>query len=250
MKLSILRRSTLSKYYIAYLFGVFYFTFVFYCQSNSISLNSLNSLVAYISENRLITALFLLASVFSFKIKKQSQILSFAYLLHTAITIAIWMHSDFDKINLTLFFTYISTAFIIFITNSRELDAPYYEPNLDKNSLYDGLDHLLYCYVEFDNICIKGKLSNWNEDSCFIELEMPFDWKNRKKILKVIMTSECRIFSSKAILMSTLSNHRGIGLRFADTQLDEIDFGFSYNWYNYYRILENRQFIPKFLVRT
>jgi len=148
---------------------------------------------------------------------------------------------SFDKLILLLNFAYLIFAFCFYLLWRLELDEAYYAPGF---SVYDKEIRPQYNFsveltVVKTNERLKGHLTNWNPNSCFLILEDKFIDLRGEVQIKIDYVD--KTFVDRATIVTSYG--AGYGLRI--NGLDGVNFT-RLNWASFYDIINDRGYTLNF----
>jgi small nuclear ribonucleoprotein (snRNP)-like protein len=120
-----------------------------------------------------------------------------------------------------------------------ELRESSYWPNYSHNTIGKKSLYNLPVEIELSNqLNISGRLTNWDENSCFIALDSSIEARNESVSIKV--EYENREFVNIGEIVSSYDS--GIGVR-----LDSQQRPLSFSWNDFYLVIKERGLAPYYL---
>ena len=142
-----------------------------------------------------------------------------------------------------MLFVFILIAYYFCISLKIELDKAFLNPRFSQNELFEPMLYKMKALInEDENGGIRGHLTNWDEQSCFIYLdakEMDKVKINKSVDLKISYNEHNFTQSAKVI---SISYNNGVGLKFEHNKEDSL-----FNWKEFYQIVEDLGFTVEYM---
>jgi hypothetical protein len=119
---------------------------------------------------------------------------------------------EFNKIIVVALFFYIVIAYFIYQLYSYYLSLANLNPNYSSKDLFDPLLKKIFCEISNSDEVLKGHLTNWDEEGCFIILEKPLSDKARN--LKLTIHFKGRSFEQDGEVVAQSTDFLGVGIKF------------------------------------
>src|SRR5690606_37941052 len=89
---------------------------------------------------------------------------------------------EFNKIIVIALFFFIVISYFLYQLLSHYLALASINPNYSSKDLWGPLLHEISCEVEQDEVSLKGALTNWDAEGCFIKFPQKMKFKRRLKV--------------------------------------------------------------------
>ena len=179
-----------------------------------------------------------LSSFFIWRHHRHSLLFYQMSILLVGFKVAEGLFIEFNKIIVVAMFFFVVISYFLYQLLKFYLNLASVNPNYSPADLFDPLLKDIPCKVTFSGIEIKGNLSNWDDEGCFIKLE---DSKPLPPKLKVVITFRGREFSQDGEVVASTLDLSGVGIKFRETIKDLNVF----NWSEFMEIVEELGFEPE-----
>lgn len=209
--------------------------------AKGVSILNQNTLLELVSDRYM---LIILAAVSALTVWRMSSFAKWSVGSLVFVCLATSMHIalvDLNKIILILSFVYVITAYYLLMLFHVEIKSASYNPLYASSTIGQRSEYELPCKLKLDHEVIGGQLTNWDEKGCFVSFEEPV--ANLMELhgdLTLEMRLDGHVFTQKGKVVSTFN--RGVGIRFTPILNDASE---SYNWIEYFKIIDDRGFIPR-----
>lgn len=162
-----------------------------------------------------VAALLIFSSLLVFNLKKISHLFFTLSAIFIAVYSSYQLWIDFSKLILIVLFIYIQVSYYLSFMLKTDLNHAFYNPNYSEKDLFDPMLMKIQVDVEDikSNIVMKGHLTNWDEDGCFIKLEKELP---KKKDLNLIFHFKGHEFKQTGFVATNSKKNMGIGVRFVE----------------------------------
>lgn len=145
---------------------------------------------------------------------------------------------EFNKVIVIALFFYVTISYFLYQILSYYMSLASINANYDPNDLFGPLLKTIYCKVGNEEFELKGHLTNWDKEGCFIKLD-----EARKIPDKVDVTIffADRQFVQEGEVVSSSLDLTGVGIKFQDTPKDLSVF----NWSEFMEIVHELGFQPE-----
>lgn len=184
-----------------------------------------------------------LVILYLYKIKENAKYLFLTVaLLVSGITVYNLVY-EFTKLTLIILFFYQLIAYYFYQFYSLDVGESFYKPNYKRDELFDPfLVKIKAELVDITDKSIRGSLTNWSSEGCFICLNEKFTLKKNKKMkLKVILQGST--FEQIVKLVSLTGEKQGIGLKVINSAEQTNGLG----WNQFYGIINEMGYSPELL---
>lgn len=148
---------------------------------------------------------------------------------------------DFNKVILIMDFFFLVTTYYLMMVFEGEIASASYNPLYVKSTIGQRCEYDLPCSVKLATQEIHGSLTNWDEQGCFISLEVNDSLlPNLDPSLEVETRIDDVHFNQIGQIVSSFEG--GIGIRFSANTKTSSE---GYNWSEYFNIIDHRGFIPR-----
>ena len=173
-----------------------------------------------------------------------SKSLIIGVILSTFVLTAFNLNQEFSKMILVILFFYLLIAYYLFQFFKMDLDEPFYNPGFDEKQLFEPMLKRIECELT-DNkseASVKGYLTNWSEEGCFVYLEGPFSLSSQ---LSIKIYFEGHEFIQPAYIASKRRGNAGYGLKFTlQSKKKNSDI---LDWCDFFEIIEQMGYKPELL---
>ncbi len=218
-----------------------YFVHLSYSLQNGTSAIDRTFLITFVRENVSLFALSLISIIFAWKLSSLTKFLvSFLAVVCLIYSMSIAL-VDFNKVILIMDFFFLVTAYYLMMVFSGEISSASYNPLYVKSTIGRRSEYDLPCSVKLATQEIHGTLTNWDEQGCFISLEVNDSLlPNLEPTLEVETRIDDIHFNQNGRIVTSFEG--GIGIRFSiNTKLSSE----GYNWSEYFKIIDHRGFTPR-----
>ena len=183
--------------------------------------------------------IFLSVVIFSiFYLKSFSKYLFVFYTLYQFSHSLFLLYLGMNKIILVMSFIHLVVSYYYYQIWCEELKKAAYTPN------YSFLDYELRSVsnieVELNSSeKIKGLLTNWDSNSCFIKLEQPYKFNNKKIEVNIFFKGIKFLCHGKII--ASFNNFDGVGVLLYEVQEEQ-------GWNSFYKILQLFGLLPQIVL--
>lgn len=172
-------------------------------------------------------------------VKKISRYL-YLFSVVSICTILVFLIFDtFSKLILVLLFFYTISAYYNYQLLNDELQESYYNSNFNAQRMFQPMLINIPCVIKFETLTIDARLTNWNENGCFVILENNQMLKGR---CDFEVEYDGKVFTNSGHIVSLTNAKDGVGIKFFENNKT------VYNWYNLNKILLEKGILPE-LVR-
>lgn len=197
--------------------------------------------LSFLEENILLFSLSLISIFFAWKMSGVTKILMSllsVVCLVSSMSIAL---IDFNKVILIMDFFFLVTTYYLMMVFSGEISSASYNPLYVKSTIGQRSEYDLPCSVKLATQEIHGVLTNWDEQGCFISLEVNDSLlPNLDPTLEVETRIDDIHFNQNGRIVSSFEG--GIGIRFSINAKLSSE---GYNWSEYFKIIDHRGFTPR-----
>ena len=137
---------------------------------------------------------------------------------------------SFDKVTLVLNFVYILLSYYFYIFFASELERALYHPKFISNAIGAKCEYDIPLSLESSNVKTNGRLSNWDEDSCFVFIDGDGKLPRGKVALSMVFEGQTFAFSGSV----RTKVRQGVGIRIESKKKEMFD------WSDFYEIISNR----------
>ncbi len=145
---------------------------------------------------------------------------------------------EFNKIIVIATFFYAVISYFLYQLLRHYLDLASVNPNYDSTDLFKPLLRDIRCRISAGDQIVNGTLSNWDDEGCFIQVDLP---TALPESVDVTVFFRDREFSQHGELVASTPDSTGIGIRFEKTVKDLNVF----NWSEFMEIVDELGFEPK-----
>jgi hypothetical protein len=145
---------------------------------------------------------------------------------------------EFNKVIVIALFFFIVFSYFIYQLLRHYFDQASINPNYSDKDLFPPLLKEIHCHILFKNEEIPGKLSNWDEEGCFVKLSAPKEIPNKVRIL---VTFRDREFTQEGEVVASIQDLTGVGIKFEKKNRDLTVF----NWSEFMEIVDELGFEPQ-----
>lgn len=211
MKLKIFYRAPIIWNMI--LFIIFSFLFI-YIQSVFLNISSVleqTELKNFLRNNLFIVSVFSIAIFSIYKLYRFASLFFIGVTLITTTITTLNLISQFSKINLVILFFYLLIAYYFLQFYLMEVNEAYYKSYYSSKNLFPTSYSQFSCKMIHDQNSFEGYLTNWTEDSCFINFqELP---TGKYKAVELELKIEETLFKDRFDVVSICKKENGIGLK-------------------------------------
>ncbi len=245
MRVKLYKRSIIINNLLVFILFSIIFLHILYSLDRGISAYSVDIFRSFLSDNILLSIVAFVTGVSIWNIFSFSKILFFLFCSLIFISGMVIFFHNFDKFILVLDFIYLLLAVYFYIFWKLELEEAIYHPNFSSADINKAFAYSLNIEVELDSgEKIKGHLTNWDNNSCFLFLEMKNNFRGR---VNLHIEFENRIFAQRGVIISQYGS--GIGVKFSfDEDYDSIgdDGKNRFHWIDFLTIISDRGYQPGF----
>lgn len=149
--------------------------------------------------------------------------------------------AEFNKVVLIMDFFFLVTAYYLLMVYHSEIESAAYNPLYVKSTIGQRSEFDLPATLKANSNEIHGQLTNWDEQGCFVSLNMN---ESLTPNLGPLVELETRIdgvhFQQTGKIVSSFEG--GVGIRFT---IDNRNIYEGYNWNEYFKIIDHRGFVPR-----
>ena len=144
---------------------------------------------------------------------------------------------EFNKIIVIALFCYVVISFFLYQLYGYYLSLASLNANYDSSDLFNPMLKEIPCSVILENEEFVGRLTNWDQEGCFIKLEKPLF---NKKRIQVVIDFKGRKFEEEGELVAHSVDFTGIGIKFGKTPKGLKVF----NWTEFNELVQELGFKP------
>jgi hypothetical protein len=145
---------------------------------------------------------------------------------------------EFNKVIVIALFFFIVIAYFLYQLLADYLGKAAVNPNYSSIDLFDPLLKKIDCSLELDGEILRGSLTNWDEEGCFVKMENPHLLTNK---IKVVVHFQGRDFVQVGEVVAQSVDLFGIGIKFHKTPKDLKIF----NWTEFMELIQELGFEPR-----
>ncbi len=145
---------------------------------------------------------------------------------------------EFNKVIVIALFFYITISYFLYQILSYYLSLASINANYDPHDLFDPMLKTIDCKVGSGELELKGHLTNWDKEGCFIKLN---EAKEITDKISVTIYFADREFTQRGEVVASSLDLTGVGIKFQDTPKDLNVF----NWSEFMEIVHELGFQPE-----
>lgn len=146
---------------------------------------------------------------------------------------------EFNKMIVVTFFFYIVISYFLYQLLKEYLLSARLNANYQSSDMFKPLLTNLECKVKSQFGEIKGLLTNWDEEGCFIKLEE--EPRHKLKKVELIINFQGREFMEKGEVVAQSTSLNGVGIKLKNSSKDLNVF----NWNEFIELVNELGFDPK-----
>lgn len=145
---------------------------------------------------------------------------------------------EFNKVIVIALFFYVVISYFLYQLLAQYLQMASINPNYQSHDLFPPLLRAIPCQIVHEDLIIPGMLTNWDEESCFIQMQSA-----RALPAKVQLTInfQGRDFTQQGEVVAQALDLKGVGIKFQELPKDLKIF----NWTEFTELIHELGFKPE-----
>lgn len=145
---------------------------------------------------------------------------------------------EFNKIIVIAMFFFAIISYFLYQLLAHYLQLASINPNYAPSDLFGPLLKHIPCQISTENLEVRGHLSNWDQDGCFIKLDGAQSFPRHVRV-KIFFAD--REFLQEGEVVAGTLDLTGVGIKFDKAQKDINVF----NWAEFMEIVQELGFQPE-----
>lgn len=230
MKMKFLRRSPIIRNHIVFILVSVPYLQVVLSLSRGVSALD-DEVLTLMQDYWLAYILCIITTYATYKVSKLAKYLSIIYALYITVCSTMVFIQDFNKIILVLAFSYILISYYFYLLLKSELEQALYKAGFNRHLINNGCEYDLPVSLKTKDKQTSGRLSNWDEKSCFVAIDE--NAPSLKNDVQLTVMFEGKEFVTHGTINTHI--HRGVGIQLK--QNAQVEY---LGWNEFYDIIKDR----------